>query len=85
MVKWLLDTGASIDEDTNVDRFKDKKPCKSYINIVADGNIIKRQGIGTKTIFHKLLNQIVLLAMQVSESYGHQFWFLLLLGYFFAF
>ena len=50
VIKWLLDTGASIHADTNGDGVTDEKACKSSINI-ADGNVIKPRGIGTKTIF----------------------------------
>ena len=50
VVNWLLDTGASIHADTNGNEVTFEKPCQSSINI-ADGNVIRLRGIGTKTIF----------------------------------
>ena len=53
VVKWLLDTDASIKADTAENSVQNEKPCNSTINI-ADGNAITPRGVGTKTILdHK--------------------------------
>ena len=49
VVKWLLDTGASINAETSSTGVRDVKPCNSVINI-ADGKSIKPKGVGAMTL-----------------------------------
>ncbi len=49
VTKWLLDTGASIHVDTEVNSVKDEKPSKISVQI-ADGNSVTPRGVGTKVI-----------------------------------
>ena len=49
IVKWLLDTGASIHADTDENSVKDEKACNITVNI-ADGNTISPRGVGTKVL-----------------------------------
>jgi hypothetical protein len=50
VIKWLLDTGASIHAEINEKGVINVKPCNSKINI-ADGNTITPKGVGAKTIY----------------------------------
>ena len=70
VVKWLLDTGASIHADTDGDGVTDEKPCQSSIKI-ADGNVIKPRGIGAKTIFdHKTGYPLKIKKMHVIPEFS---------------
>jgi hypothetical protein len=55
IIKWLLDPGASIHAEKNVNGVLDEKPCNATINI-ADGKNIKPRGIGKKVIVDNKTN-----------------------------
>jgi hypothetical protein len=49
IIKWLLDTSASINAETLENSVADEKPCNSTVNI-ADGKTIVPNGVGMKKI-----------------------------------
>ncbi len=52
VVKWLLDTGASLNVEFSENSVTDEKPCDAIVGI-ADGNKIQAKGLGSKVLVVK--------------------------------